>query len=242
MGAYRIEYSSNNRAQCNGKKPCKGNLKCARLSLPYPTPAKNHPLYSHAGTKITKGEIRVGVWVVFKEAGSFKWRHWGCCTEAMFGNLSTELDGKIEELDGFEDMKPEDQTKIKKAFEVGHVDPADIPASAIAAEKEGEENKEEDPKPKKRKKAAAKKGPADSETADVQDDVAGEEEDLPKPKKKRAPANMICSTSAFVLNRKVAKVDDENVEDADKDAAPKKKRVYNRKKKVEETTVASGSD
>lgn len=205
MGAYRIEYSPNARAKCNGKKPCNG-------------------------TKITKGEIRVGVWVVFKDSGSFKWRHWGCCTEAMFGNLSTELDGNIEELDGFEDMKPEDQAKIKTAFEVGHVDPADIPASAIASEKEGDENDEEKPKPKKRKKAAAKKGTADSETGDVQDEVAGDEEDLPKPKKKRAPA------------KKAVKADDEDIEDADKDTAPKKKRVYNKKKKVEAATVASGSD
>ncbi|KAH9816217.1 hypothetical protein DFH28DRAFT_219246 [Melampsora americana] len=205
MGAYRIEYSPNARAQCNGKKPCKG-------------------------TKIPKGEIRVGAWVVFREHGSFKWRHWGCCTEAIFENLSTELDGKIEELDGFEDLTPEDQTKIKTAFEVGHVDPADIPASAITSHEEGEGDEEQKVKPKKRKKAVAKKGAAKSENGEVQDDVIEDEEDLPKQKKKRAPA------------KKLLEVDNENIENADKDAAPKKKRAYNKKKKVEVATGVSGSD
>ena len=30
------------------------------------------------GTKIDKGELRLGAWVTFQERGSFKWRHWGC--------------------------------------------------------------------------------------------------------------------------------------------------------------------
>jgi hypothetical protein len=29
-----------------------------------------------AGTKIDKGELRMGVWVEFKEGGSYKWKHW----------------------------------------------------------------------------------------------------------------------------------------------------------------------
>jgi Fe-S-cluster formation regulator IscX/YfhJ len=35
-------------------------------------------------------------------------------------NVSTELEDKIEELDGFEDLQPTDQEKIKKAFQDGH--------------------------------------------------------------------------------------------------------------------------
>lgn len=45
-----VKYS---RADAAGKKPCKG-------------------------TKIAKGEARLGVWVEIQGHGSFKWRHWGC--------------------------------------------------------------------------------------------------------------------------------------------------------------------
>lgn len=44
-GIYRLELSPNNRAACNGRKPCKG-------------------------TKIGKGEVRLGSWVTFHENGS----------------------------------------------------------------------------------------------------------------------------------------------------------------------------
>lgn len=30
------------------------------------------------GTKIEKGDLRMGTWVEIKGNGSFKWRHWGC--------------------------------------------------------------------------------------------------------------------------------------------------------------------
>jgi hypothetical protein len=53
MSGYRVEVAPSARAQCNGPKPCKG-------------------------TKIAKGELRLGAWVPFKDSGSFKWRHWGC--------------------------------------------------------------------------------------------------------------------------------------------------------------------
>ena len=37
----------------SGKKPCKG-------------------------TKIDKNQLRLGTWVVIRDRGAFKWRHWGC--------------------------------------------------------------------------------------------------------------------------------------------------------------------
>ncbi len=30
------------------------------------------------GTKIAKGELRLGTWVTILEHGSLRWRHWGC--------------------------------------------------------------------------------------------------------------------------------------------------------------------
>lgn len=53
MSGYRVEVAPSARANCNGPKPCHG-------------------------TKIAKGELRLGVWVAFQDRGSFKWRHWGC--------------------------------------------------------------------------------------------------------------------------------------------------------------------
>lgn len=56
----------------------------------------------------------------FAEGNSaFQWRHWGCTTAKQFENMKGSFD-EAEELDGFEDLKPEDQERVKKAFEVGH--------------------------------------------------------------------------------------------------------------------------
>ena len=70
------------------------------------------------------------------------------------------------ELDGYSDLRPEDQERVDKAWEDGHVADEDIPESAKKPAGEGDE---EEDKPK-RKKAAAKKT----------------EEEGEKPKKARA--------------------------------------------------------
>ena len=49
---YRIEISPNARAGCKASD-CKDSA-----------------------IKITKGELRMGVWVAFQEHGSWHWRHW----------------------------------------------------------------------------------------------------------------------------------------------------------------------
>lgn len=59
------------------------------------------------------------------------------------------------ELDGYEDLRPNDQEKIDKAWEDGAVADEDIPETARKPEKEGDEEDAEE-KPKK-KKAPAKK-------------------------------------------------------------------------------------
>lgn len=65
MPVYRLEVSPSARAQCNGNKWCKG-------------------------TKIPKGDFRVGTWVEIMGNGSFKWRHWGCKLES-----STQADRQV---------------------------------------------------------------------------------------------------------------------------------------------------
>ena len=76
--------------------------------------------------------------------------------------------GEGSELDGYEDLQPEDQDKVVKAWQDGHVADEDIPDSA--RKPAGEEGAE---KPKKAKKAPAKKKVTESD---------GEAEERPKRK------------------------------------------------------------
>lgn len=62
---------------------------------------------------------------------------------------------EADELDGFGDLQPADQDKIRKAWEDGHVADDDIPETARKAE--GDDVANEEAKPKK-KRAPAKKG------------------------------------------------------------------------------------
>jgi hypothetical protein len=70
-------------------------------------------------------------------------------------NLKSEFE-KAEELDGYEELEPQDQAKLDTAWETGHVADEDIPDSARKPDEDGDED--EDDKPKK-KRAASKKVP-----------------------------------------------------------------------------------
>lgn len=78
------------------------------------------------------------------------------------------------ELDGYEELKAEDQARVTKAWEDGHVADEDIPPSA--RKPEGEDGADDEEKPKK----AAKKAPAKKKAAGADDDEEAEE----KPNKK----------------------------------------------------------
>ncbi|KAI0360416.1 zf-PARP-domain-containing protein [Trametes cingulata] len=132
---YRLEYASSGRSKCNGPKPCKG-------------------------TPIGKGELRFGSIVDFRGNTSFSWRHWGCVTPKIITNMKNAFN-EADELDGFDDLKEEDQERVKKAWEEGHVAPEDVPETARKAEGEEDED-EEDEKPKKKggKKKEEDSGPA----------------------------------------------------------------------------------
>ncbi|CDO71198.1 hypothetical protein BN946_scf184845.g69 [Trametes cinnabarina] len=100
------------------------------------------------GTKIEKGELRFGSLVDFKGNTNFSWRHWGCVTPKIISNMKEKFD-EADELDGFEDLNEEDQERIKKAWEEGHVAPEDVPETARKPEGEGDEDEDEE-KPKKK--------------------------------------------------------------------------------------------
>lgn len=57
------------------------------------------------------------------------YRHWGCVTAKVLSNMKKEL-GEAEELDGFDEIPPEDQERLRKAWEAGHVAEEDVPETA----------------------------------------------------------------------------------------------------------------
>ncbi|ODM14874.1 hypothetical protein SI65_09626 [Aspergillus cristatus] len=152
MGSYRLEEASTGRAGCQNKE-CKDTK-----------------------TKIAKGELRFGTWVDTERIQAFMWRHWGCVTPKLIGNLNETIDeeggGGDEKdytaIDGYEDLPDELQEKVRGALEQGHVDDEDwkgdvemnrpgktgfrVRKKAGAAAKKDDEEKEP-PKTKKRGKA-----------------------------------------------------------------------------------------
>ncbi|KDQ60104.1 hypothetical protein JAAARDRAFT_125962 [Jaapia argillacea MUCL 33604] len=156
---YRLEYATSARAKCKGPKPC-------------------------AGTTITKGELRFGSLVDFRGHTNFAWRHWGCVTAKILSNAKANF-SEASELDGYEELKPEDQAKIDKAWEDGKVADEDIPESA--RKPEGEAGGDDDEGKPKKKRAPAK--PRGKKKADDED--GDEEEVKEKPKRTRkAPAKV----------------------------------------------------
>ncbi|KAI1182565.1 hypothetical protein F5B17DRAFT_419891 [Nemania serpens] len=107
--SYRIEVSPNNRAGCQDKV-CKD-----------------------AKTKITKGELRFGVWIVMPgtEHGSWRWRHWGCVSGKTISNVQESIkkgdDYDWEMLDGYDEISDADiKAKIQRVVTQGHIDAEDF--------------------------------------------------------------------------------------------------------------------
>ncbi|KAE8356516.1 hypothetical protein BDV28DRAFT_126772 [Aspergillus coremiiformis] len=156
MPSYRLEQASTGRAGCQNKD-CKDQK-----------------------IKIAKGELRLGTWVDNERIQSFFWRHWGCTTPKLIASLNeivnTDEDSKdFDQLDGFEDLTPENQEKVKRAVEQGHVDDdewkGDVEMNrpgktgfrkrgskkvAPAAEESEAEEKSPEPKAKKRGRQSTK--------------------------------------------------------------------------------------
>lgn len=106
-----------------------------------------------------------------------------------------------EDLDGFEDLKEEDQERVRRAWEEGRVADEDIPPTARKPA-EAEDNEE---KPKKKRAPAKKKTEAE-----------GDEEE--KPKKKRA-------TKPKKTDEEAEDEDEAEAEDAEEKSKPAKKRA-----------------
>lgn len=70
-------------------------------------------------------------------------------TEKVLENLKSSFD-TADEIDGFEEITEDDQEKVRKAFEVGHVADEDIPETARKPDPPSGEEEQEDEKPKKK--------------------------------------------------------------------------------------------
>lgn len=125
---------------------------------------------------------------------SSAWRHWGCTTPKVITGMKAMFN-EASELDGYEDLTPEDQEKVNQAWIDGKVADEDIPETARKPGGAAGEDDEEEEKPKKKRAAPKKKA----------EDANGDEEE--KPKKKAAP-------------KKKAEKDEENDADEEK---PKKR-------------------
>jgi hypothetical protein len=139
MPTYRLEVASSGRAGCQNKE-CKDEK-----------------------IKIGKNELRLGTWVDSEKFQSFFWRHWGCVTPKIIANLIEAAeetgDGNRDYtlLDGYDDLSPEHQSKVREALEQGHV--AD-------SEWRGDQELNRPGKTGFRKRALKTKGPADVDEAD----------------------------------------------------------------------------
>jgi len=215
---YRLERASTGRAGCVGKKPCKG-------------------------TKIEKGELRFGTWVVIQEHGGWKWRHWGCVTPEVLANIKKEWPD-VTEIDGYDEIPESYQEKVAKAWEDGHVAEEDIPESAKylpgeepqrspkKSKKTAGEETEDGEKPRaestggKKRKAEAKKE-ADEDVADEKD-VA--DEDVKPAKKVKASKKLKAEPHGDPAEASTSK---ESNPGGDGEVKPEKSKAKSKAKKEE---------
>ncbi|KIW08030.1 uncharacterized protein PV09_00974 [Verruconis gallopava] len=101
MPSYRIEISPNNRAGCK-------NTECKKNNI-----------------KISKGELRFGTFVEIQEHQSWQYKHWGCVTPQVIENIKNLIEGDLSMFDGYDELPAEEQERVKRAIDQGHVDDAD---------------------------------------------------------------------------------------------------------------------
>ncbi|TFK44820.1 SNF2 family N-terminal domain-containing protein [Crucibulum laeve] len=98
------QYSKSTRAKCHGPPPCKDS-------------------YLRVGT------LRYGSTVAKEFGETVEWRHWGCVTPSILEQLALAT---VNNITGFQELKPSDQQKIRLAISLRRIDPADIPVTAKA--------------------------------------------------------------------------------------------------------------
>jgi hypothetical protein len=140
------------------------------------------------------------------------WRHWGCVTPEVFEDMKKQFQ-EVSELDGYDDLRPEDQARIIKAWQDGRIPDEDIPKSARKPVDEDDEGK-----PKKAKRAPAKKKATAS---------GGDAEKRPERKAAVAKVRSLLSndcTLLLIMGMYLQKTDDKEEEEEDKEEILEKKR------------------
>ncbi|KAI0298566.1 SNF2 family N-terminal domain-containing protein [Russula brevipes] len=102
--AHHIEYSKSSRAKCRGKL-CGGSL-------------------------IRQGELRYGHTVESDYGEIVQWKHWGCLTPQILGNISSY---GVQRVAGFSGLSQEDQARVRLAIKKKRVDPTDLTGAASAS-------------------------------------------------------------------------------------------------------------
>ncbi|OCH84706.1 hypothetical protein OBBRIDRAFT_891624 [Obba rivulosa] len=97
-----LEYSRSSRAKCHGPPPCKGST-------------------------IELGALRYGQVKNGPYGETVEWRHWGCVTPQILASLASI---GVDRIQGFSDLRPEDQGKVRLAVGLRRIDPADVPENA----------------------------------------------------------------------------------------------------------------
>ncbi|KAF6760296.1 P-loop containing nucleoside triphosphate hydrolase protein [Ephemerocybe angulata] len=98
----RSKHPKSTRAKCHGPPPCRNSL-------------------------MRPGTLRYGKVSNDGITETVEWRHWGCVTPAILDQIANV---KLDTIDGFKDLNPSDQQKIRIAVSLRRVDPSDIPATA----------------------------------------------------------------------------------------------------------------
>lgn len=125
----------------------------------------------------------------------------------IINNLKKSF-SEADELDGFDELQPADQDRIRKAWDEGRVPDEDVPETARKPEKADDANDEEKPK---KKRAPPKK-----------DDEGG----AAKPKKARTSKKVCrrcpCFTFSVLIPLTISQKSDEDGEAADDDEEKEK--------------------
>ena len=68
-----------------------------------------------------KGELRLGVFVTIQDNQTWHWKHWGCTTPNVIGHINEAIEGNLEFLDGYDELPENEQERVRKALDDGHV-------------------------------------------------------------------------------------------------------------------------
>jgi hypothetical protein len=78
-----------------------------------------HPVLCSSSAALAKNWLAARILRFTDGNTTFAWRHYGCITAKQFENIKNDFD-EADDVDGFEDLTPEDQEKFRKAFAEGH--------------------------------------------------------------------------------------------------------------------------